>query len=432
MEKPDSKLWESSPWSSGDVSDPYAFDIAHYTRLLVENSKRLFVQDDQLWIKVMEIGHRDIMFKSSLEFEAYLRSPEFKGTRLILIPQRFSWDNLLISESGLKLLLSRFNIFPAFLDVVNAFGAQTSSESDSISTSHTHVRANISECCYVTRHVDDHAREESEDSWSIRQMGVYHQRNVWSNADTFIILNPSKTFLQRLKDAQTVSGRLPTWRDIHILAASCATTPWRRYISYMESKLAQLKTKAHLSAVAESETPDTRPKLKIEFADTQNTGVIHDKLHKVDHILGSNLNVFSILSTVMSGRDGIQAHFDGRDNRLAFCTNETEMQQRRVNTLFQRINAASGLMQNIIDFRGLEALKTSSEMSTELSRLAQKNAEKSQKDARTITTITIFTMIYLPASFVSVSSQISWHALRTFKTTDRARVFKAIFKYGIR
>jgi hypothetical protein len=89
-------------------------------------------------------------------------------------------------------------------------------------------------------------------------------------------------------------------------------------------------------------------------------------------------------------------------------------------------------MQNIIDFRGLEALKTSSEMSTELSRLAQKNAEKSQKDARTITTITIFTMIYLPASFVSVSSQISWHALSSFKTTDRVRVFKAIFKYGIR
>ena len=58
MEKVELKLWESSPWSSGDVSDPYAFDIAHYTRLLVENSKRLFVQDDQLWIKVMEIGQR--------------------------------------------------------------------------------------------------------------------------------------------------------------------------------------------------------------------------------------------------------------------------------------------------------------------------------------------------------------------------------------
>ena len=67
------------------------------------------------------------MFKTSLEFEAYLRLPEFKGTRLMyevsyevetsllkyvrLIPQRFSWDNLLISESGLKLLLSASTSF---------------------------------------------------------------------------------------------------------------------------------------------------------------------------------------------------------------------------------------------------------------------------------------------------------------------------------
>jgi len=66
-------------------------------------------------------------------------------------------------------------------------------------------------------------------------------------------------------------------------------------------------------------------------------------------------------------------------------------------------------MQNIIDFRGLEALKTNSEMATEISRLVLANAEKSQKDSRTITTITIFTMIYLPASFVSVSSEAPYN-----------------------
>jgi hypothetical protein len=67
-------------------------------------------------------------------------------------------------------------------------------------------------------------------------------------------------------------------------------------------------------------------------------------------------------------------------------------------------------MQNIIAFRGLEALKKSGNMSTEIARLAQsdnklmlEHAEKSQQDARTLKTITILTMIYLPASFVSVS-----------------------------
>jgi hypothetical protein len=59
MEKVDSSLLESSPWSSvPDASDPYAFDIPHYTHLLEENSKRLFVQDDQVWLKVIEVGKR--------------------------------------------------------------------------------------------------------------------------------------------------------------------------------------------------------------------------------------------------------------------------------------------------------------------------------------------------------------------------------------
>ncbi|KAE9379782.1 hypothetical protein N431DRAFT_326685 [Stipitochalara longipes BDJ] len=402
MEKPDPSSLESSLWPSmPDVSDPYAFDIGHYSRLLKENSKRLFVQDDQLWIKVIEIGERDKVFRSTLEFDNYLRSSAFKGTRIILIPQRFSWDNLLISESGLRIILSHFRIFPALLDVVNAFGAQTSSESDSISTSHSYTRANISECCYITKHVENHGREDSDDPWSIRQMGVYHQRNAWDDTNTFVIFNPSITFQQRFKDAQAASGRLPTWRDIHTLAASCSTTPWRRYIGHMEYELAQLKTKAHLSAVADSDGLNSKPKLKIEFEDTQNIEVIHDKLHKVNHILVSNLNVFKLLSSMMSYVGGVQDQFESGLNRLAFCTDETEMQHRRVNTLFQRINAASCLMQNIIDFRGLEALKTSSAMSTKLSQLAQKNAEKSQKDARTITTITILGMIFLPASFVS-------------------------------
>lgn len=96
--------------------------------------------------------------------------------------------------------------------------------------------------------------------------------------------------------------------------------------------------------MVDSEAPDTRPTLKIEFADTQNTEVIHDKLHKVNHILVSNLNVFAMLATMMGSNSGIQTQFDGRDNRLAFSTDEIEMQHRRVNTLFQRINAASGLV----------------------------------------------------------------------------------------
>ena len=57
MEKTDSSMLASPPWpAQSDVCDPYTFDFAHYSRLLQDNSARLFVQDPQLWIKVIEVG----------------------------------------------------------------------------------------------------------------------------------------------------------------------------------------------------------------------------------------------------------------------------------------------------------------------------------------------------------------------------------------
>lgn len=71
-------------------------------------------------------------------------------------------------------------------------------------------------------------------------------------------------------------------------------------------------------------------------------------------------------------------------------------------------------MQDILSFRGLDALKLSSENSNEMARLADidtKNmvqlTKKSQRDAQTLKKITILTMVYLPASFVSVSCSVS-------------------------
>jgi hypothetical protein len=61
MERVDSNLLEPSPWSTiPEVYDPYTFDLAHYTHLLRNNSKRLFTQDDQLWVKVIEVGERGL------------------------------------------------------------------------------------------------------------------------------------------------------------------------------------------------------------------------------------------------------------------------------------------------------------------------------------------------------------------------------------
>lgn len=67
-----------------------------------------------------------------------LEPADFNSHRMI--PQEYSWGKLLISEDIMKRLLSHYNVFPAFLDVLNAFGERTTAAGDSLGG------------CYISRH----------------------------------------------------------------------------------------------------------------------------------------------------------------------------------------------------------------------------------------------------------------------------------------
>ncbi|KIW11260.1 hypothetical protein PV08_10560 [Exophiala spinifera] len=409
--------WARYPLSlSPEICNPYACDLAHYSRILEQNSKRLFMEDGERRIKVIEVGIRELIISSFEGLDNYLTTSRYSGLRLILIPQRFSWDRLMISDRALRRLAHHFGIFPEFLDVVTAFGERIVSDSDSVGGFRSHSGGQAFECAYLAKTVEEHGRDDDEDPWSIRQMGIYSQREANKEATTFIIINPLQTFLQRLKDAQAGTGEPPAWRDIHRLALSSSTTPWRQYTSYLETQMTQLKTRAHLSSVSDKEPTGSLPTIRIEFEDTQDVKVLEDKLYRLRHVLNMNLQVCREVGVLFtqyrqSCDPGIMPATCPSDPATFGFIAEIEIQLERILTLKQRTEAVSDLMQKIIAFRALAALKTSSSMSTEIARLAQSDnkimvdlATKSRDDAQILKTITILTMIYLPAAFVSVSN----------------------------
>ncbi|CAO2656258.1 Nn.00g050610.m01.CDS01 [Neocucurbitaria sp. VM-36] len=377
--------------------DPYIFDTSHFENLLAENSKRTLVPDEELQIKLIEVGARDWIFTNLIDWNNYLQTEQFKGTRIILIPQRYSWDRLTISENALRRLLGHFNILPAFIDVICAFGKLTSETSDSLGGCYSWKRGNISELCYLLKNVEKHGREGSEEPWSIRQLGVYHQHDSASRNDTFIILNPMVSFQQRLKDARARTELLPTWRDIHNLALSHSTWQWRWYLTFWESKLTELISKAHVSRVEGRRKFEKLPVLTIEYSDFQDVQVIHDRMNAAKYILSSNISICAKTKGKLR-----------EDSNVDLFLEELKLQSTRVDNLLERARSGSGLMQDIISFRGLDSLKTSSENSNEMARLADidsknmvKLTTKSQRDASTLKKVTWLTSIYLPASFVS-------------------------------
>ncbi|OAL46041.1 hypothetical protein IQ07DRAFT_647681 [Pyrenochaeta sp. DS3sAY3a] len=377
--------------------DPYVFDTSHFEHLLNENSIRTLVPDDQLQIKLVEVGVRDWIFTKLSDLEDYLQKTQFKGTRIILVPQRYSWDRLTISENALRSLIHHFNIFPAFIDIVCAFGKLTSESSDSLGGCYKWERENAKECCYLLKNVEKHGREDSSEPWSIRQLGLYHQCDSASGNDTFIILNPTMSFQQRLKNAQLKTGTTPTWQDIHNLALSHCTWQWRWYVTYWEAKLNELISKAHVSRVEGRDRHEKMPVLTIEYSDFQDVQVIHDRMNAAKYILGSNTSICAEAEDALVG-----------SSDLDLFLGELKLQASRVDNLLERARSGSSLMQDIISFRGLDSLRTSSENSNEMARLADidsknmvKLTTKSQRDASTLKKVTWLTSIYLPASFVS-------------------------------
>ncbi|KAF2184652.1 hypothetical protein K469DRAFT_688647 [Zopfia rhizophila CBS 207.26] len=110
-----------------------------------------------------------------------------------------------------------------------------------------------------------------------------------------------------------------------------------------------------------------------------------------------------------------------RDIDVKLFCDELRMQSTRADNLLERTQSASSLMQDIISFRGLDALNMSSENPNEMARLADidnknmvKLTVKSRRDAQTMKKISILTTVYLPASFVSVSLPHDELAMKSF------------------
>ncbi|KAF2795498.1 hypothetical protein K505DRAFT_360140 [Melanomma pulvis-pyrius CBS 109.77] len=241
------------------------------------------------------------------------------------------------------------------------------------------------ESCYLARTVEQHGREGSDEPWSIRQMGIYHHRDAGTGSNNLIIFNPMKSFQQRLTDAQAQTGVVAGPEDIHILVLSHSTWQWRWYLSYWEARLARLISKAHLSQVERPRDSEASATLKIEYGDVQDVQVIHDRMNMAKFILGSNVRICECFHQMSVG----------------LFLKELEQQLARADNLLERTKSASGLMQDILSFGGLDALRISNEIAEKDNKNMVMLTAKSQKDAKILKKITILTIVYLPASFVS-------------------------------
>jgi hypothetical protein len=165
--------------------------------------------------------------------------PKGVSTTVILIRQSFSWGELDITAPAAQALLTHFCISPGFWHVVKKFGSKTSNDQDlgggfnELVLPATATLDGFFELSYTAKHVEQHCRPErcNYDPWSIRQIGVGHRYDPASNANTVVVVNPSKALVQRINEVGADTHML----DIHRLVLGAVTERWGEYLVYLES-----------------------------------------------------------------------------------------------------------------------------------------------------------------------------------------------------
>lgn len=99
---------------------------------------------------------------------------------------------------------------------------------------------NVTETCYLVKHIERNGRDSCQNPWSIRQIGIYHKRNSQKDEDVFISLNPSDSFSGRLRAIHKDGNSSVKWEGIHILALASTSRQWGAYFNEVDEKINEL------------------------------------------------------------------------------------------------------------------------------------------------------------------------------------------------
>ncbi|CRG91396.1 hypothetical protein PISL3812_08444 [Talaromyces islandicus] len=415
--------WERYPANlSPSICSPFVHDLDFLREQLSQDSSRLFIDDDCIRIRVIEVGVREFTIKTTRALENYiLETYNFDGIRIFMVLQQSSWGPLTITSEAARKLFSSLAVFPEFLTILNTFGQRTCLESDNHGSFQTvsQTQPESYECAYHLRHVEEHGREEERDNpWSIRQMGVYHKHETNPKSHIFILVNPPKHLRTRLTGLLTKPNVNPSWIDIHMVFFSSLSRNWPSYVSWVDEKFQEVKLKVY--SATNSYAPDTKSRQKpdISMSDAQNVEFIRNNICDAKRYLSSNYTVINAINDIISYMHtqpaGVNDHTQPKptttrgNQHITTHLNLATEQTQRLSVILETLESTSALVHNMSEVRSLEALEQNAYITTEVSQQTQAGnqitleiAKKAYKDAHTLKMITIVTLVYLPASFIA-------------------------------
>ncbi|KAK0661222.1 hypothetical protein QBC41DRAFT_330499 [Cercophora samala] len=335
-------------------------------------------------------------------------------SRFIYIYANHSRDRLRITRSMLTLILSFHQVMPEYLDFLQSFGLQTAARDLYFSGFRRQIAlkkpptgpdlnalgrsAQQYQIAYNLKGVT----EKSATEWSIRNAAIYHRYDVNSDRAVWIVTKGGSDLYDSYKEL-TDSGGRPEDRAFlsadqcflaslspHLLFSRWSVHDWRGYLRWLEDKV----EKDSLLGVLGPREPGQRPK-RYQARDVQHMQFWQERASEAVVVLEGNIEVLMSLAQFYQGL----AHDDRFPRRS--CADDIADFVSQLDTMIadlrNDVNRASALVKTTADRKELIIQHRQNETEERMHRL-NKNMKE---ETLVVRIITIVTLVYLPATFVS-------------------------------
>ncbi|KAL3455340.1 hypothetical protein BJX64DRAFT_272630 [Aspergillus heterothallicus] len=344
-------------------------------------------------------------FTNSELFESHIANTAKPSARIVSICCSNSLRPLGITEHAMRGLMDHYNIDSSFFDLAVSFGdkPRSSDAGHGVMTLKQRESGTYDMQYLFTYAEDDSSRRAA--SWRTRQVCIFHRYDPSGAENLWIVLHANSASKLQQKIEQILSTNpaslLAEWPSMHLLVCSTYLGGWRWFIRNLGDEIERTVDIALTLDFSKPKARDHKDGL-VQLLKQQYLG---DRLVPLAARLSAALKTLQHLErmNMLSHHDKhLSSHqFLSTADQLKYYGAGLEGHIQSVKVLEQKVRGISDLLAVAVTVENQAVTIDINNKMLELNNKLVTLTNKSLDENATVRIITIVTLIYLPASFVS-------------------------------
>ncbi|KAB8208458.1 hypothetical protein BDV34DRAFT_233333 [Aspergillus parasiticus] len=336
------------------------------------------------------------LFTNSDDFETHIATTAKPHTRIVSICSQNSMRPLGVTEQAMRKLINTYGIDATFLDLAVSFGDKPQSADAGHGAMTVRQKEDGSYDMQYLFAYAEHNAAQGNVPWTIRQTCVFHRYNPAGSGNLWIFFHARpRSKMQQQIETEIISqhaGVSKSWYSMHLLVISAYIGNWRWCIRSLGEEI--------------EKTVDIALTLDLSKADHDKDGLIRllTPQYLGDKLLPLSSRLKIALETVRK-LDEINTVFQSKgfltDDDSQRFANEMAYYKTTIEGYLKSVEVLEGKVKGISDLLAVALNLKGQTVANEINDKMLQLTSEAFEDNATVRVVTLVTLIYLPASFVS-------------------------------